>query len=70
MDISKIREDIEEGIKSLKTRLYLLQESCPHTEAVKTANSKNYSGDWNKSQGSYWYEFKCPSCDKSWTKLQ
>lgn len=42
-----------------------LRSLCKHPNA-----SKKYCGDtgnWDRSQDSYWIEYKCPDCNKFWT---
>ena len=43
----------------------ILQNLCPHPNA-----SKKHCGDtgnWDRSEDSYWIEYKCPDCKKFWT---
>lgn len=42
-----------------------LQSQCQHPSA-----SKKYCGDtgnWDRSQDSYWIEYRCPDCGKFWS---
>lgn len=42
-----------------------LRSLCSHPNV-----SKKYCGDtgnWDRSQDSYWIEYKCPDCNKFWT---
>lgn len=46
----------------------ILQNLCPHPSA-----SKKYCGDsgnWDRSEDSYWIEYRCPDCGKFWTTDQ
>jgi len=45
-----------------------LQMDCEHPRKLKTAKSD--TGNWDRSQDSYWYEIYCPDCDKHWTEPQ
>jgi hypothetical protein len=43
-----------------------LQTLCPHPRVEKIARAD--TGNWCKSDDSYWYDCKCPDCDKQWTE--
>lgn len=49
----------------LDIQLAYLQYHCKH-ESVKK-EYKADTGNWSKSDDSYWIEFKCPDCGKYWT---
>jgi hypothetical protein len=46
----------------------ILQEKCPHTNVTKKYNGS--TGNWDRSQDSYWIEYSCPDCKKFWTVEQ
>lgn len=62
--IKETREDIETRIETLKNGLKTLQNYCHHPYVIKT--SKSDTGNWCKTDDSYWTEFKCPDCGKFW----
>lgn len=45
-----------------------LQEKCEHPHATKVGRGS--TGNYDPTQDCYWWEFKCPDCDKFWTKPQ
>lgn len=45
-----------------------LQEICQHPSATKV--NKGDTGNWDRSQDSYWRECKCPDCGKQWNEDQ
>jgi hypothetical protein len=45
-----------------------LQTICKHPSADK--KYRGDSGNWDRSQDSYWIEFKCPDCGKRWIEDQ
>jgi hypothetical protein len=45
-----------------------LQDKCKHPNVSKTYKSD--TGNYDKSQDSYWIEFKCPDCEKYWCQDQ
>jgi hypothetical protein len=60
----KIRKKIEE----LNAQLEGHQEKCKHKKVQKIAKSN--TGHYDKSNDSYWYECRCPTCLKSWIESQ
>ncbi len=57
-------DSIQQAQERLRTRLRLLQESCPHTNAEKKYDGS--TGNWCKADDCYWIDFHCPDCDKRW----
>jgi hypothetical protein len=53
-------DKIQQAIKDL-------QNECTHPNALR--ESKSFTGSYTESD-SYWYEFKCPDCQKFWSKDQ
>lgn len=45
-----------------------LQALCQHPSATKV--NKGDTGNWDRSQDSYWRECKCPDCGKQWNEDQ
>ncbi|QOI71023.1 hypothetical protein pEaSNUABM12_00085 [Erwinia phage pEa_SNUABM_12] len=44
------------------------QEECPHEYVTLKACSD--TGNYDRSQDSYWYEIRCKCCEKYWTEDQ
>jgi hypothetical protein len=55
-------------IEYWENKLTEFQNGCPHINVVKTACSN--TGNYDPSDDSYWYTFKCPDCDKFWREDQ
>ena len=68
MKIKRRFDTIEKHQKHWHEELVNLQDNCPHTDVVKTGHSD--TGNWSKSDDSYWYEFRCPDCGRFWTEDQ
>jgi hypothetical protein len=68
ISITKRRERLLTKSKKLSNDLLELQESCPHAKVAKVAKAD--TGNWDRGQDSYWYEFRCPECAKFWTEPQ
>lgn len=45
-----------------------LQETCAHPNATKKYGGD--TGNWDRSQDSYWIDFSCPDCRKRWREDQ
>lgn len=43
-----------------------LQESCSHPNLVSKGHSD--TGNWDRSQDSFWYQHNCPDCEKAWVE--
>jgi len=66
-----IKNSVEELLKSVKDLNLLViefQVVCTHPNASKEARSN--TGNWDPSADSYWYQCKCPDCQKAWTEEQ
>lgn len=61
-------EKIDKAVADLLEKKKNIQEKCPHTSAIKTANSD--TGNWCRGDDRYWYDCYCPRCDKRWTEDQ
>jgi hypothetical protein len=57
--------DLELEIE-LKIKKY--QEKCKHENVIKVAKAD--TGNWCPVDDEYWYECRCPDCDKRWTEPQ
>jgi hypothetical protein len=42
-----------------------LQSICQHPNVIKKYESD--TGNWCRSDDSYWIRYHCPDCDKRWT---
>lgn len=45
-----------------------IRNECKHPAA--TRDPKSDTGNWDRSQDSYWYDCKCPDCGKFWSEDQ
>jgi hypothetical protein len=58
-----------QGIIDISNKdLLELQAQCTHPSATKTPKSN--TGNWDRSQDAYWYDFSCPDCGKRWSEDQ
>jgi hypothetical protein len=62
------REDLQAKIQKARDDLSALQGRCTHPTA--TMQGRSDTGNWDRSQDSYWYEFSCADCGKNWTEPQ
>ena len=60
---TKVKKIIEK-IDVLCGQLADIRESCTHPNATGTYESD--TGNWDKSQDTYWIECVCPDCGKHW----
>lgn len=65
-EISEKRLEILSKIRKLSEELTILQSECHHLNVVKKYRSD--TGNYSKSDDSYWAEFNCPDCGKHWTE--
>lgn len=65
--IIKRRQAIEEKIEQWENRLSELQKSCPHYHSFY--EDKGSSGHWDR-EDSYWRDYECMDCGKTWTTDQ
>ena len=49
-------------------RLQAIREACPHPNVTRTPRSN--TGNYDPSCDRYWYDCKCPDCEKFWTEDQ
>lgn len=68
MKIRKQREKIDLQIAKLNDKRCALQTECSHDGAIRTSRAD--TGNYSKSDDLYWYEFRCPDCDKFWSENQ
>ena len=52
----------------IQQAILALQTECTHPNVSRVAKSN--SGGYDPSNDSYWYEFKCPDCQKFWCEDQ
>lgn len=57
-----------EELKIIQGKIQVIQDNCAHSNVKKVAKSD--TGNWDKSQDSYWFECSCPDCGKYWTEPQ
>lgn len=68
LTVKQKREMIESVEAELAGQLHSLQENCPHEDL--TYKYGGSSGNWDKSDDSYWIDWKCNDCYKTWTTSQ
>lgn len=66
--IREKHEDIQAQIASFYLEIDTLREKCTHPNAKK--EPKSDTGNWDRSQDSYWKECVCPDCGKRWNEDQ
>lgn len=67
LDEAEIREEIDAvnlKQKELRQEILIIQEKCTHNHL--TIQAKSNTGNYCKSDDSYWYDAHCRACDKSW----
>jgi hypothetical protein len=67
-EIRENRENLQAHITSLSGEIDKLREKCTHPNVTKTPRSN--TGNWDRSQDAYWYDFACPDCGKRWMEEQ
>jgi hypothetical protein len=55
-------------INALVDQITEIQDSCDHPNATKKGCSN--TGNYDPSCDSYWYDCRCPDCDKFWQEDQ
>jgi len=61
-------EEIEHLIKLLHDKERKIQKECSHPDVNKEYGSD--TGNWDPSADSYWVNYTCPDCKKSWRVYQ
>jgi hypothetical protein len=61
---ARYKEEMEAAQRGLER----VQSQCKHPYASKVARSD--TGNWDKSDDSYWYDCVCPDCGKKWQEDQ
>ena len=61
-------QEIKNEIDLLEIEVLNFQSKCRHTNAVHQYCGN--SGNYDRSQDSYWIEFHCYDCGKYWTEDQ
>lgn len=62
--IKRKRITIDNKINQLYGKLGELQQVCQHPNVTK--KYRGDTGNYDPSADSYWIEWKCPDCHKSW----
>ena len=60
-----IVEELKSEIKAKQKRIKSIQDSCSHPKECITKKHSGSTGNYDK-QDSYWTNFHCSLCDKSW----
>jgi hypothetical protein len=68
LTVKQKREMIESVQTELADQLHSLRENCSHEDL--TYKYGGSSGNWDKSDNSYWIDWKCGDCGKTWTTSQ
>ncbi len=66
--VLSIRKRLEKREQKLIVEKVQLQQICGHVDLEK--RNRGDSGNWCKSDDSYWTEWKCQDCKKFWTTPQ
>ncbi len=67
--INKKRQQIEAKIKKAYEALSELRKECNHSGDLVYKLDGN-TGNWDKSEDSYWINWICNDCGKRWTTSQ
>lgn len=60
---------IDREMAALQSQLDKLQlEICKHSNVSKMPRAN--TGNWDRNDDRYWYEFRCPDCGLFWTEEQ
>lgn len=68
VQVQRLRSKIEARLDKWNEAYRMLQQDCQHPNVTKKHRSD--TGNWDRSQDSYWTEWHCPDCDKRWTTEQ
>lgn len=60
-------EELDEQIKGLQAEKTAIQAACPHPPMCVRYKHCGDSGNWDRSQDSYWTDLRCALCGKRWT---
>ena len=60
-------EEIKDQIDSLYKELKEIQDECSHPVSCVTKKYEASTGNWDRSDDSYWINLYCSLCDKKWT---
>lgn len=64
MEFLRLRDISEQAL----SELYTFQDTCEHERVKIKANSD--TGNYDRSQDSYWFEVECKCCEKRWHEDQ
>lgn len=58
-------ELLNEEIAAAREKIKIIQSHCKHIN--KTSESKANTGNYDRSEDSYWIVYDCPDCGKHWS---
>lgn len=62
--------ELKEQIGSIRKEIELIQDECNHPKASLDIKHKADTGNYDPTQDSYWTEYRCGLCEKSWNEDQ
>lgn len=62
------RDRLDKQFDVLRDKYNANQDVCPHENLVYSREGS--SGNWDRSEDSYWFHFLCDDCNKNWTAPQ
>jgi hypothetical protein len=62
--------DLRAEINKATAAIISIQSACSHPKECVTKVAGGDTGNYCKSDDSYWYDFKCGLCEKRWTEDQ
>jgi hypothetical protein len=57
---------LKSQIENLQNQIKVIQSKCPHKDVTKKHGSN--TGHLCEQDDSYWTDFSCPNCCKTWTE--
>jgi hypothetical protein len=66
--IRESREEVQAQIMHYTNELIAIQDRCTHPGAMK--ENKANTGNYDRSQDTYWKDCVCPDCGKRWMEDQ
>lgn len=66
--IRETKDWLNRVLKGIETQIENLQATCKHPKATKTPRAN--TGNYDPSADIYWYDCRCPDCDKLWREDQ
>jgi hypothetical protein len=65
-----IIQELKAQREAIDTQIKNIQEACSHPDPALKKNPRSDTGNWDRSQDSYWFECHCTLCDKKWIEPQ